>query len=433
MDYNEALEFVYSRRKFEKSGGFERITALLSLLGNPQNKMEFVHVAGTNGKGSVSTMLSYALCAEGYRTGLFTSPFVIDFCERIQVNNKYIEKDEFALAAQKVKNACLTIEKDGLCPTFFEAVFAAALVYFELRGVQIAVLEAGIGGKRDSTNIIPPPLAAVLVSVSLDHTDVLGETAEEIALEKSGIIKSGSSVVSFPSGTGGLGFVPQKKTVEEIFRRTCKKNGCELLVPDMNSVYVEKEDIFGTDFSFSGLKLHINFTGEHQTANAATAVTALHALGKKGFFVSDKSIAEGLKSTFIPARMEVIGKNPPVILDGGHNEGCMRALCSMLKKQTGERKLTALLAFMKDKDYETAIKLIAPLCESIVFTNADEKRGESPAVLAERAQELCKDVSFKASAAEAFDEALKKTPQNGLLAVAGSFYLAADIRKILLG
>ena len=174
MQYNEALDFIYSRRKYEKSAGHERISALLDALGNPQQSLKFVHVVGTNGKGTVSTMISEGAKASGIRTGLFTSPFVIDFCERIQVNNEYISHTALADIIEKVKAGCEAIEKDGLNPTFFEVVLAAALLYFKESSCSLAVLEAGIGGKNDSTNIIPAPEVTVITAISLDHTEVLG-------------------------------------------------------------------------------------------------------------------------------------------------------------------------------------------------------------------------------------------------------------------
>ena len=429
MQYKEALDFIYSRRKYEKSAGHERISALLDALGNPQQSLKFVHVVGTNGKGTVSTMISEGAKASGIRTGLFTSPFVIDFCERIQVNNEYISHTALADIIEKVKAGCEAIEKDGLNPTFFEVVLAAALLYFKESSCSLAVLEAGIGGKNDSTNIIPAPEVTVITAISLDHTEVLGETTEKIAKEKCGVIKKGSTVVSFPPENAGFDFIPQPHDAFEVIKDVCRKTGCALVVPDMSRISVTD----GKTLHFGSTEAAINFSGDHQTANAACAVLALRALHSHGFPISDEAVKRGLENAFLPARMEKISDRPAVIIDGGHNIGCIKALIRMLQKDYPGKEITALLGFMKDKDYESCIRLFAPVCKNMVFTLADPVRGETSEKLKKSADALCENIFTDDRIEESLKTALRLTGNDGITVCAGSFYLVSEIRKILCG
>ena len=427
MNYSQALDFIYSRRKYEKSPGHERIAALLDALGKPESDLNFVHVVGTNGKGTVSTMISEGARAAGIRTGLFTSPFVVDFCERIQVNNEYIGHDELAGIIGEVKEACERIEKDSLCPTFFEVVLAAALLYFKKSGCALAVLEAGIGGGNDSTNIIPTPEVTVITAVSLDHTEVLGDTVGKIAKEKCGVIKTGSDVVSFPYENGGFDFIPQPEEAVTVIKEVSGEKECSLSFPDMSSLTVTGD----RSFFIGNIHAEINFSGDHQKANTAVAVLALKKLRLHGFDISDEAIEKGLQSAFLPARMEKLSENPTVILDGGHNAGCIRALIKMLEKDYPGKRITAVSGFMKDKDYEECIKLLAPYCENIVFTLADPVRGEKSEVLQKYADGLCPGTFAIDDIGEALKKALRLTGKDGVTVCAGSFYLVSEIRKIL--
>lgn len=431
MDYNKALDYVYSRRKFAKSNSLERIEALLDALGNPQKKFKTVHVVGTNGKGSVSTFVYYALKQVGVKTGLFTSPFVTEFCERIQADGKYISHSDFAKITTLIKEKSDKLEQKGITPTFFETVFAAAALYFANIGCEYAVIEAGIGGRDDSTNILPAPEVCVFTSISLDHTDVLGSTVKEIAKAKSGVIKKGSAVVSFPKENAGLDFIPQNEDACGVIESVCKEKKCELIFPDMEKLRIISCDIHCSKFEYLGKSYLINFCADHQIANAVCAVSVLNALKKRGVPISDEDIAAGLSKAFIPARMETVSENPLIILDGGHNEGCMKALGKMCDKFLKDKKITALLGFMKDKDYKTAIKIIEPHCENIVFTLCDSHRGESPEVLSKCAEE-CLGIYCESDIKKAFQKA-KKMAGDGVLICAGSFYHVSQIRKNLIG
>ena len=431
MTYTQAIDYIMSRRKFQKSSGHERIERLLSLLGDPHKKLKFIHVVGTNGKGSVSTAMSYILRDAGYKTGLFTSPYIVEFGERIQINNTYISHEDIATLTALIKEKTDLMETEDLYPTVFEVTTVLALLYFAKEGCDIVILEAGIGGEHDSTNVIPAPLECIFMSISLDHTEMLGDSIEKIATEKSGIIKKGSAVISYPDSGESFGYIPQTKEATAVIESKCKAEGCEFILPDMSKLEVVSSDIFGSEFIYDGLKITTRLSGTHQIANMTTAVTAMKKLRDFGFSISDKNIAMGICNFTIPGRMEVISKSPLIILDGGHNEGCLRALSSMAEKHLKNKKITLLMSFMKDKDYTSALSIIAPLAENIVFTLTDPIRGEKPEVLTENAKNYCKNIFSAENPAEAYSKALSLTNEDSALIVTGSFYLVSHIRAII--
>lgn len=428
MTFEETLDYIYTRKKFAESSSLERIEAVLFSLSNVHKKLRFVHVLGTNGKGSVSAMISSCLSSAGYKTGLFTSPFVVDFRERIQINGRYIEKNDFCRIAETVKEKSEALP-ERLRPTFFEFVLACALLYFYENKCDVVVLEAGIGGKDDSTNIIPAPLVTVFTSISLDHTDVLGNTIEKITESKAGAIKNGSVVVSFPFENGGFDFVPQSKNTKSVLTRSATENGCKIVFPNMNAIRLLSESIFETKFTFENAEFSIRLSGEHQLGNAACALCALKELERLGFALCKKTLQNGMQATFLPARAEVVKKEPPVIIDGGHNEGAAKTLQKLILRHLKEKKITLLAAYMKDKDYKTALAILAPECENVVLTLADEKRGEDPRILKNTTEKFCKNVFCEPNSKKAFEKATALSKKGGVLIVAGSFYLAAEVRK----
>ena len=430
MTYNQAIDYIMSRRKFQKSNGHERIERLLELLGNPHKSLKFIHVVGTNGKGSVSTAMSYILKDAGYRTGLFTSPYIVEFGERIQINNTYISHDDIAALTAIIKEKTDLMESEELYPTVFEVTTALAFLYFAKESADIVILEAGIGGEHDSTNIIPAPLECIFMSISLDHTEMLGDTIAEIATEKSGIIKNGSAVISYPTSGECFGFIPQTKEAVDIIRNKCTETGCDLTLPDTDKLQVIRSDIFGSSFIYDGIEIKTRLCGAHQIANMITATEAMKKLRDLGFSVSNENISQGIYNFTIPGRMEIHSEKPLIILDGGHNEGCLKALRAMIETYLGGKKITLLMSFMKDKDYTCALSFIAPLAENIIFTLTDPIRGEKPETLAESAAEYCKNIFSIADPSKAYSKALSLTPDGSALIVTGSFYLVSDIRNM---
>ncbi len=429
MTYEESLEFIYSARRVQKSSSHERMERLLRYLGEPHKRLKYIHVVGTNGKGSVSGALNEILMSCGMKTGLFTSPFVVEFGERIQVNSSYISHEEICLEAEKLKKYTDNAPEE-MKPTVFELTTAMAFDYFACKGCDIVVLEAGIGGAHDSTNVIPAPLACVFTSISLDHTDMLGDTTEKIAEEKSGIIKEGSIVISYPVRKGGADFIAQDPDAAQVLERVSREKGCSFFTPDTQELELISDRVDGSEFIYKHLKIRTGLCGSHQIGNMLTAAECALRLRQVGLSVSDESITEGIGRFFIPGRMERLSEKPLIILDGGHNEGCMRALRSMIEKYLSDRKIRVLMSSMKDKDYERSLELIAPLCEKMIFTCTDALRGEKAEILRECAEKFCADCACVENTQQAFELARQSMGDKDCLIVCGSFYLVSEIRKM---
>lgn len=413
MTYNESVQYIHSLLKFGIKPGLERISVLMNELGNPQSELKFIHIAGTNGKGTTSTMMSEILKAAGHKTGLFTSPYVFDFCERIQINNKNIPQTELAEIVSEVKTAVDKISNSGIEPTEFEVITAAALLYFHKQKCDYVVLEVGLGGRYDSTNIISPPLAAIITSISLDHTKILGDTTGQIAYEKCGIIKSGSNVITTDK---------QDKDAFSVIKKTAAEVNADLSVGKVQDVKILSENIYGTDIELGGLKIHIPFVGRHQIENTVSAVTAAKAIN-----INDEFIKSGIENTVIHARMEIIGRQPLVMLDGGHNPECAEALAEVLKDFAKDCNITVLIGMMADKDCKKYLSKILPLSNKCIVTVPENPRSLSGEELKNLSKEFIDDVKIIQNSKEAYAFAKAETGKDGMLLVCGSFYLISDI------
>lgn len=413
MNYQEAVDYIHSLLAFGIKPGLERISALLAELGNPQNDLRFVHVAGTNGKGSTSTMLSHILKAAGYKTGLFTSPYVFSFCERIQINNANIPEADLANTVARVKSAIEGLNAGGIVPTEFEAITAAALLYFKEQQCDYAVMEVGLGGRYDSTNVIPAPEVCVITSVSLDHTKILGDTIEQIAAEKAGILKQGSVCVTTTR---------QDPTALSVIRNTAEQQGCALTVANTEAAQVISESLTETVFSYCGEAYTVHLSGRHQIENAVGVIEAARKLSG----VTETHIREGLQNTVMRGRMEYRKGTPPLLLDGGHNPECAEALREVLKRFAPPR-ITAVIGMMADKDTGQYLKTVAPLCKEIYFTKPNNPRAAEPAVLQSAIRDIKAYTFTEKNPKSALQQAINATPQDGLVLVCGSFYLLADL------
>ena len=419
MTYDEALSFIHSRDCFGSNLGLLRIERLTQALGNPQNQLKYIHVGGTNGKGSTCTMLSEIMISQGYRTGLFTSPYVVDFCERMQIDGKMISHDELALLVSEVKPVVEALDAQGICATEFEVVTAIAFLYFARNNCNIVILEVGLGGRLDSTNVIDCPLASVITSISLDHTNILGSTVQEIAAEKCGIIKHGGVCVAYPQ---------MDERALDVIRKAALEKGNKLFVGDFSQAKIEREDICGTHFEYRGMKLFVPLSGRYQVCNAINAIETALAVNEKGFAVDERSIIDGIANARIAARMEVISSSPLVLLDGGHNEGACEVLYDNLRENVGGR-ITAVIGFMKDKDYAPFFERLAPLFSRIIVTMSSNPRTESTENLAIYAKKYCSDVLACDDPNEAIDLAFSLLSEGESLVVCGSLYLASDVRE----
>ena len=423
MDYQQAVAFIHSIARFGSILGLRRVRLLLERMGNPQKKLAFIHLAGTNGKGSTCAMLSHALSAAGYKTGLYISPFVLDFRERIQIDNQMIEPEEFAKSATLVKAHWEVLNARGETPSEFETLVACAFDYFVRRQVDIVVLEVGLGGRLDATNIIDPPLVSVITSLGMDHVEYLGKTISAIAFEKCGIIKPGGVTVCYPE---------QEAKAMEIIRIRCAQEGNPLIIPQMPKV--EEIGFFGAKIVYDGLALQVPLTGAHQVKNAATALAALKALGERGFPLSDDAIVRGFAEISFPARLEVLGRDPLIILDGAHNREGAVVLAAALKMLEGKR-IHAAMGALSSKDVPGLLGEILPLCESLTalpVPDAPMGLGLPPERLAQLAEPLCDQTYIAQTPAAGIRAAYARCGRDDALLVCGSLYLASEVRPILI-
>ena len=419
MTYEEALSVINARLQFGIKPGLERVAAVLERLGEPQKKLKFVHVAGTNGKGTTCTLISSVLRRAGYRTGLYTSPYVLDFRERFQIDGEMISPEELIEEVERVAPAVRAVEAAGETVTEFEFITALALDWFARRGCDLVVLEVGLGGRFDATNVIDTPEVAVITSISLDHTAILGDTLEQIAFEKGGVIKAGGRVVLYPEQGPG---------VTEVLQGLCRERGAALTVPDLGRVRVTGASIEGTSFTLDGAAYRTPFLGEHQVKNAVTALAALEVLKTRGFALEEEQIRQGMEEAFLPARMEILHRGPLCLLDGGHNPGCAAALKDALERFVPGRRV-AILGIMADKDSREYLRLVGPLFEEIFTLAPDNPRAMDARELAEVAREFCPRVTPVDTVGEALARSMKDLGEEDSLIVCGSFYLAGEIRE----
>lgn len=416
MNYNDALSYIHSLLKFGIKPGFERINALLSAIGDPQEELKVIHVAGTNGKGSTCTMVASALSSAGYKTGLFTSPYVVDFCERIQVDSEYIPHGDLARLTEELKPIADKNEEAGFGPTEFEFITALAFLYFKNVGCDYVVLETGLGGRLDSTNVVKNPLCVGITNIALDHTAILGDSIEAITAEKCGIIKSGIPVVCA---------VQRFKKAEEIIFASALNIDCDVTLCRMENAEIISRDFTGSRFVYDGEEYFIRLVGDHQIANA---ITAIELLRSSGIELTTDDIKRGLGNAFIPSRLEVLSNSPVVILDGAHNPDGAAALVSALEA-FGE-KFTAIVGMMSDKNYDSAVKILS----SVISSSVAVEVSSNPRTLSKEQMCAClKKYIDDVELAKDYESALKLAAEKSSgkpILICGSFYLAGDIRPL---
>ena len=411
MTYKQATEYIDSFLMFGSKLGLTRITKLLSDLGNPQDTLKFIHIAGTNGKGSTAYYCESVLRHAGYKVGMFVSPYIVDFRERFQINSQMISESDLCDIVARIKAICDTYPKDEL-PTEFEIVTAIGMVYFAEQKCDMVVLEVGLGGRLDSTNVIKTPDVCAITSLSLDHTQYLGETIDQIAYEKGGIIKAGAPVVLYPLQESGA-----LETIEQI----CRERNSKLIIPNLANTL--EKSIFGEKVEFDGLEFRLAIPGDKQKYNASVAITALRECSLE---LDDEQIVKGLESAKIPARLEVLSTNPKILLDGAHNPDGVVMLEHTLDEYFDSP--VGIIGMMKDKDIEKVLEKIAPKFSKIYTVTVDNPRSETADNLAKTVKKYCADVH----ACESVESAIScAQAENKDFCVCGSLYLCSQARKIL--
>ena len=416
MTYEEALSFIHSIDWKGSRLGLERTKELLGKLQNPEKQLKFIHIAGTNGKGSTAAMLASILTEAGYCTGLYTSPFINRFNERMQVNGEQIPDSDLAELTEYIKPFAQGMED---APTEFELITALAMVWFAKRKCDIVVLEVGMGGTLDSTNIIDVPEAAVITAMGLDHVAELGPTMADIARAKAGIIKSGGSVVIY----GG------NPEADPVFEQVCVENGAVLHQPDFDAIVPGAFDLDGQCFSYGDWRdLRIPLAGRYQMNNAAVVLETVRVLRDRGWQINDSHVRTGLAATKWPARFEVLRRDPVFIVDGGHNPHGIRATAESLERLFPEKKFVFLTGVMADKDVESILGLIVPLAEHFFTVRPNNPRAMAAAELASRIEKLGVPATACASVEDGVAKAIAAAGQDGVACALGSLYMSGEVR-----
>lgn len=428
MNYQEALDYLKQLTKFGWNPGLFRIQKLMEMLGNPEQKLKVIHIGGTNGKGSTSAMVTSILQQAGYRVGLFTSPHLHSYTERVQINGKQIPPERIAELLTTLKPLLEEMVAAGYeHPTEFEVNTALALLYFYREQVDYCVLEVGLGGAIDSTNVVQP-LVAVITNVGMDHMDYLGNTLTEIARVKAGIIKRGVRAVT----------AADRPEVLKVIEGVCKEKGVELVHVGRDIAYeVKNVTPAGTCFSVKGLKQDYNdlFTplvGSHQAVNGATAVAAIESLAHFGIEIAPEHIRKGLALTSWPARLELFQKDPAVLIDAAHNLDGARTLQEALQNVFTFKRLVLVIGMLADKEREKVLALLAPLADSIIVTKPNSPRVGQWQEMAQMAKKYTSNVYLVEDIAAAVEKGLSLTGPDDLLCITGSIYMVAEARAFLL-
>ena len=416
MNYQEAIEYIHSINWQFCKPGLERIGELCEKLGQPQRKLKFIHVAGTNGKGSFCSMTESVLRAAGYKTGLYTSPYIREFNERMQIGGKNIENGELVKLTEYIKPIADEMEDK---PTEFELITALAFEYFARNNCDVVVLEAGLGGRLDSTNIIRNPLLSVITGIALDHTAILGDTVEKIAAEKAGIIKDGAPVL----------FGGNNEIAADIISQTAQERGSEFFRVDHEKLKNINATLGGTVFDFGERKdLSINLLGLYQPQNASVVINAVDILNKYGFEISENALRAGLASAAWQARFEMVSDDPIIIFDGAHNPQGIEQAVKSIKHYFGKNKAYLLTGVLKDKNYEEIAKMLATVSERAFTLTPDSPR----ALSSEEYAKVLRAAGIQATPYEnikdAFVSAKASAKKDGVpLVCLGSLYVYASL------
>ncbi|MBM6819632.1 bifunctional folylpolyglutamate synthase/dihydrofolate synthase [Clostridium saudiense] len=426
MRYEEAMKYITEVGNFGSNYGLERTHKLLEYLGNPEKDLKLIHIAGTNGKGSTTSMITEILIGAGYKVGMYTSPFIEEFEERIQINRRNIPKETLANLIDEVKVAVDRVIEEGYNhPTEFEIITVLMLLYFKKEKIDFGVIEVGLGGRLDSTNVIIPILQ-VITSISFDHTNLLGNTLEEIAGEKAGIIKKNIPTVIYP----------QEEDALKVIKNKCAAMESDLYTADKDNMKFVK--VVNEDKPYQLLKYKEEFNiflpllGEHQILNLSVAMKVIEVLNNRKIVnITTESIIKSIKNVTWKGRLEVLSNNPYVVIDGAHNIQGIKTLSRNIKKYFKYENLHLILGILADKDVEEMIKIITPIAKQVYAVTPNSIR-------AELADDLKNEIVKYNANCRAFDEyeeayleALKNAKENDIILASGSLYMIGDMRKII--
>jgi dihydrofolate synthase / folylpolyglutamate synthase len=417
-EYQQSLDYLYRLEKFGMIFGLAKVEAILEAIGNPHREIQAVHIGGTNGKGSTAAMMASILQKEGYRTGLYTSPHLIRFTERIKINGKEIEQEEVAELAGWMRRR---VKQAGVTPpfTFFDFTTAMALLYFKQKMVDLAILEVGLGGRLDSTNVVDP-LVSVITNIAKDHEEQLGRSLLKIAGEKAGIIKQGRPLVTAATQ-------PQ---VLRLFSKICQERRSPYYRVGKEFRYVQNGE---RNFDYEGLdrklwNISLNLGGPHQIINATTALGVMEVLDDLGYSVSNDAMIEGVKEVEWPGRLEMVSSSPRVVLDGAHNPAGALALKESMEREFQYRHLNLIFGVMKDKDIPSILRLLAPLAHHLILTRPHTDRAAAPSLLLKALGKNGEKAEITEDLEGAIEKGLSMTKEDDLLCITGSLYTVGEAR-----
>lgn len=428
MNYQESLSYIEETHKFGVRLGLDNITKLLELLGNPQENLNIIHVAGTNGKGSTCSFITSILKESGYKVGLYTSPFLETFTERIRVNGINIPEEDVARIVTIIKEKIEQMVSEGYSyPTEFEIVTAMAFYYYCEQKVDFVALEVGMGGRYDATNVIKQSEVSVITSISLDHIGILGDTVEKIAYEKGGIIKENGIAIVYD----------QSDAVKNVIKEICKEKNAKYIEAKFDDIEVKKSDIYSQtyDCSVIGQKfenLEIKLIGDHQVNNSILALNVIKFLEeKKNLNITEETIRKGLINTKWPGRIEKIKEEPIFIIDGAHNEDGAKSLAKAIERNFKGKKLTLLIGMLEDKDVDGVIEILIPNFDKVITTTPDNPRAISCDVLKNKISKYVDDVVAKPGIEEAVEYTLNNSTKEDTIISAGSLYMIGTVRTLV--
>lgn len=415
MEYKEAVEYINGAQWFASDEVMARMAELLEKLGNPHKTLKFIHIAGTNGKGSAAALAASVMKAAGYKTGLYTSPYLLRFNERLQINGKPIEDDDLAEILTQVRAAADTMEDH---PTAFDMTTAAAMLWFAQEKCDIAVLETGLGGRIDSTNIIENPEAVVIMNIGLDHTEYLGDTVEKIAAEKAGIIKPGCTCVLYQ----------QSESVTAVIRARCEEMDAALRIPDFSAIEPEFDSLYGQTFGYEGERYALPLLGRTQLKNAATVLELVDALRNKGWNLEQSDVEHGMYAVAWPGRFELLQDEPAFIVDGGHNPQCAETIKENLDAYFPGVSRVLLLGVLRDKNYRDMLDILCPEADAFVCITPMSERALPAAELAQELERFGKPVTVCDTIRDSVEAALGLAGDDGVVCAAGSLHSVGEIR-----